>query len=656
MGSSYTTLTGAMPSVKKLAWNPWRNQLVADRVAECVFPRTTTFYVSTSGDDGNDGLTPESPIQTTAEVQSRIDAGSGDILFAFRRGDVWATTDPILGDETASAFSAYGTGANPIISAFTLAYSSGWSAVSGGCYSRTEANTVGWVISATDRLHVLTRMLRRVADEASCIATAYSWSQVSTTLFVNLGGTNPNTVALEANIANSESGLTLTGDLSLASDIDLYGWGMNPAATSNQKMGFSIEGGGTNACLGLNVGSFYGSSHCMAQYLGTGAGGIASFIGCRAGGCIYNGSGGETVFNGYAPDGGMQVLWHRCRPLMGTLPSSDWVTGATTVSRGRGFYCHTNGTAIAASGGLVINSRPIFSPRPLQGTSSPNGELGSAYQLNNGGDSTSFDGEDWRVITADPRTTGFMDATELDNSGGVDECIINEDFWVHSRKLSGLNQSGVRGWSINCVKRIDLSRISGSGTVGLWNTIYTSNEAKMYHCVTSWENPPSGVTVAGADVDVFNNASNDGSPAGGTTRNGVAVNCIFQVVNPTGTNRVAFNNNLTGGLSGTGSMSHCSVMGFTDISGYRGFSGITNYEVMARPFIHTEIFNPGLLKTGTDAEIEYDCNWNARSSGNPLRGAYVRVAPPAPFLPYGCWPNQVWYAGHQGYLAEEAIV
>lgn len=70
----------------------------------------TSYYVSAEGDDGNDGLTPETPWRTAAKV-NEASLQPGDGVF-FRRGDIWRM-DMIANNQEGVTYSAYGEGAKP---------------------------------------------------------------------------------------------------------------------------------------------------------------------------------------------------------------------------------------------------------------------------------------------------------------------------------------------------------------------------------------------------------------------------------------------------------------------------------------------------------------------------------------------------------------
>ena len=69
----------------------------------------TKYYVSTSGSDANDGLTPETAWATVGKVSKFEGFKAGDGVF-FRRGDIWREK---LSAQSGVTYSAYGEGAKP---------------------------------------------------------------------------------------------------------------------------------------------------------------------------------------------------------------------------------------------------------------------------------------------------------------------------------------------------------------------------------------------------------------------------------------------------------------------------------------------------------------------------------------------------------------
>ena len=73
----------------------------------------TAYYVSNQGDDGNDGLSPETAWATLARV-NQASLAYGDAVF-FERGGVWRNTT--VETKEGVTYSAYGEGAKPRICA-----------------------------------------------------------------------------------------------------------------------------------------------------------------------------------------------------------------------------------------------------------------------------------------------------------------------------------------------------------------------------------------------------------------------------------------------------------------------------------------------------------------------------------------------------------
>ncbi|HEX2947925.1 MAG TPA: hypothetical protein VHT96_18455 [Clostridia bacterium] len=72
----------------------------------------TAYFVSSSGNDSNDGTSPEKPWATIKKVNS-AELKYGDAVF-FKRGDIWY--DEEIWGQPGVTYSAYGTGAKPVFS------------------------------------------------------------------------------------------------------------------------------------------------------------------------------------------------------------------------------------------------------------------------------------------------------------------------------------------------------------------------------------------------------------------------------------------------------------------------------------------------------------------------------------------------------------
>ncbi len=107
--------------------------LAAGMVAEA-----RNYYVSAAGSNTADGLTPATAWQTIARVNSAFSSIiAGDTIF-FRRGDTFYGTLLVGKSGTSTApivFSAYGTGAKPVITGFVRV--STWTLLGNGVYQST---------------------------------------------------------------------------------------------------------------------------------------------------------------------------------------------------------------------------------------------------------------------------------------------------------------------------------------------------------------------------------------------------------------------------------------------------------------------------------------------------------------------------------------
>ena len=86
----------------------------------------STYYISASGSDTNDGLTPQTPWQTIKKVNSSI--SSGDTV-CFRRGDIFfgQIRAPKKNDTDAkTAYTSYGEGTKPTVSQYKTARHDAW--------------------------------------------------------------------------------------------------------------------------------------------------------------------------------------------------------------------------------------------------------------------------------------------------------------------------------------------------------------------------------------------------------------------------------------------------------------------------------------------------------------------------------------------------
>ena len=106
----------------------------------------TNYYVSVSGSDNADGLTPATPWQSIDKLNSSFSSISAGSNIYFNRGDTFYGSINISKSGTSGnpiTLSAYGTGAKPIITGFVTIPSASWTAEPGltGIYSTTSVVT-----------------------------------------------------------------------------------------------------------------------------------------------------------------------------------------------------------------------------------------------------------------------------------------------------------------------------------------------------------------------------------------------------------------------------------------------------------------------------------------------------------------------------------
>ena len=116
------------------------------------YSRGICYYISSSGNDTNSGLSSSSPIRTLAKLSS-LNLNSGDVVL-FKRGDMWRR-EAVDGSVMISAndgviYSAYGSGDKPILngSPYNGAAEGTWSTTSKSnvyVYSKTFGAEVGGI-------------------------------------------------------------------------------------------------------------------------------------------------------------------------------------------------------------------------------------------------------------------------------------------------------------------------------------------------------------------------------------------------------------------------------------------------------------------------------------------------------------------------------
>jgi len=117
-----------------------RNLLIIPFLLFSLIASGTDYYVKSTGADGNTGLSDGQAWQTITKVNSFWAASSfapGDNIY-FNRGDTWAGVTLVVSESGSAGspitISAYGAGADPIITGFTTLAS--WTDEGDGTFSK----------------------------------------------------------------------------------------------------------------------------------------------------------------------------------------------------------------------------------------------------------------------------------------------------------------------------------------------------------------------------------------------------------------------------------------------------------------------------------------------------------------------------------------
>lgn len=211
--------------------------------------RAATYYIANAGNNSNNGTSNSTPWQTIAKVNSSTFLAGDSILF--NKGDTWREQLNVPSSGNASntiTFGAYGSGAQPIISAANVVASSTWTQVNG-----------------------------------SVAQTNIKLSVVNGTAFVDFGVANALTSYLGDKITITDhAGKTLVGYISAAGSGETYGSENLSNTTFSNTTGIQNSGGG------VTVTSVASSSEPSGYYLKVT--GVSSFSSASEATTLLNGA------------------------------------------------------------------------------------------------------------------------------------------------------------------------------------------------------------------------------------------------------------------------------------------------------------------------------------------------------------------------------
>lgn len=333
------------------AWVKWKDARINQFERHAPLTKATRYYVSSSdGSDLDDGLSEANAWATRAKAISEL---STNERISFKCGDTFTDDDDWVITVDDVTIDTYGTctGTNePFFNAFTVQYldaSNVWALAAGNRYTVAETNDIAYVRKQADRLGETAGLpLIRQDSSANCEATSNSffYDSVGDVLHLNLGGTDPNTIDLEAVISNSNNGVEFQGDGSRAEGLRADGFGIHRTSVGTQAQPFTNRNSGDEANLYKGLEGYYSNTHVMAHNLQVGSGGKSMWLDCIAGlGQVDPTSDAMSDINTYSQGSGQETWVIDSTFAGGALPEFTW-DYAGDKTAGTGFLGHSGGT------------------------------------------------------------------------------------------------------------------------------------------------------------------------------------------------------------------------------------------------------------------------------------------------------------------------
>ncbi len=469
-----------IPPIYTDAWNQWLELQIAERIAYCEVAREKIYFASNGSDISGDG-SQQKPYLSLAKAQQLLDNSNGYIELCFNNGfyenhQKIDTNKPFVkitclnGRATFSSFK--------VIPGYFLQFNN-----DNNTYYVTNMDNVVWV-KERDNPQPYAKM--SFAENVEIHDGSFYWDPDFRILYINpIGDSDPNTngITYEYN-QPSDACFIMRGDGNVIENVTTVGYGMN-FTTPTQQHGIDMRNQYGKQSLVMNCESYYGSSHAMVYAAAGAEGGMCTFIDCKAGYTMYNGSAGETVFNTYAYFGHQNTFFINCEVPYGTLPSFDWFWEDET--RGRAFFGHTGGQHTSD---LIVlyNSKSSNCGNP-----SSFNDLPEASNL-----------EDVKCFIVGDEFSGVGNNLAIFSSNTVRyNCKYSCDPTVNSASLANWHQ---RGWFINSAVDINLRRISGR--FAIYNGSINFSSPKAYNSLFYFRNSENRNQVS---IDYDSNMSNNGA-------------------------------------------------------------------------------------------------------------------------------------------------
>lgn len=212
----------------------------------------TTYYLSNSGNDSNNGLSESLPFQTIEKINSVLFLPGDSILF--KRGDTWLNQGflyPRAGNSTDRVtYGAYGSGAKPVLK--SLSQLSGWQTAANWTQSGES-----WYIESTAQPKRMWLNGVEILRKEALPTTAVNKFYITSTRIYLYSSTNPATTfsSIEATVNSSYVVYCIGRSYITLSNLDIQG--------GNQAL--RIKGGDNWIVEDCNIGAYTGGSGISAN-------------------------------------------------------------------------------------------------------------------------------------------------------------------------------------------------------------------------------------------------------------------------------------------------------------------------------------------------------------------------------------------------------
>lgn len=366
VGAPWLTIAGplAHPRTATSTLTTQFTTLRTQRLANVTLDRATKYYFSNAGNDVTGDGSQGNPYATLDKFATIVAANpsGAQIEFLFNKGDKFLATnsDDYFALYSGMTIGAYGTGAKPILSAFSIQIAGGatWTLDAGtpgvdATYNTSVATSITWFahVNSTTKLST---PFARCKTLARCRANAQTFYYSSGTLTVNMGsGANPSGTAFEAvkGITNTNNG-----------QFECTGTNIRIEGVRIDGFGIVVDSQITDSAYGLKFIPTLTTSEmvckdCEIYYTGYHAGaqigeGKVWFDGVTVGLARLRSDNNATMFVGFSSTGGHEhVLWN-CTVASGNLPVDNG-TGILGRSAASSYGHIASGSSISLY--LVMN-------------------------------------------------------------------------------------------------------------------------------------------------------------------------------------------------------------------------------------------------------------------------------------------------------------